>query len=85
VRSGIEQRDSAIRVGAQGATTYAIVRGKFAIPGGSPDCEEDFPGAVWSDLRTELSPREGDALILCGAATGTLAKLGALSAALTLL
>jgi len=83
--TGIDQRDSAVRVGATGATTYVISSGKFAVPGGSPDCEKDFPGKIWSELRAGLKPMDGDAIILCGAGDERTAKLGALSAALTLL
>ena len=43
VRTGIEQRDAAIRIGASGATTYVIRSGKFTIPAGSSNCERDFP------------------------------------------
>ena len=85
VGNGIEQRDSAVRAGAAGATTYVIRSGKFAVPGGSADCEKDFPGKTWSALRDELKPKNGDAVILCGALDEGTAKLGALSAALTLL
>lgn len=85
VGSGIDQRDSAVRVGASGATTYIIRSGKFAVPGGSDDCEKDFPGTIWNTLRSELKPRNGDAVILCDAKDDTTAKLGALSAALTVL
>lgn len=85
VASGIEQRDSAIKVGAAGATTYVIRVGKFTIPGGSFDCERDFPSGVWRSLRKELEPKEGDSVILCGAGTPTLAALGAVAAATTLL
>jgi len=85
VRTGIEQRDSAIMVGASGATTYVLRRGKFTIPGGSSDCEKDFPGSAWGVLRRGLKPKGGDAMILCGAEDRTNAQLGALSAALTLL
>ena len=85
VGKGIEQRDSAIRMGASGATTYLIRGGKFTIPGGSKDCEKDYPSPVWSTLRKELKPRNMDAIIVCGAADETTAKLGALSAALTIL
>lgn len=84
VRSGLEQRDSAIRLRASGATTYVIRNLKFAIPGGSSDCEKDFPSKAWSRLRGELDPKEGDAVILCGAEDEITARLGALSAALTL-
>jgi hypothetical protein len=85
VQSGIEQRDSAIKSNAAGATTYVIRGGKFEIPGGSSDCEKDFPSKTWSALRREIRPRDGDAVIVCGARDETTAQLGALSAALTLI
>jgi Domain of unknown function (DUF4443) len=85
VRRGIEQRDSAILVGASGATTYVIRAGRFTIPGSSNDCERDFPSAAWTVLRTSLGPMNGDAVILCGARDETRAKIGALAAGLTLL
>jgi len=85
VQSGLEQRDSAVRLKAAGATTFVIRDGKFTIPGGSSDCERDFPGRTWPKLRESLHPKNGDAVILCGARDETTAKLGALSAALTLL
>jgi len=85
VSGGIEQRDSAVLAGAVGATTYIIRLGKFVIPGGSADCEKDFPEKIWSDLRDELKPRNGDAVIVCGARNEGTAELGVLSAALTLL
>jgi hypothetical protein len=85
VTSGIEQRDSAIRVGAARATTYIIGDGKFTIPGGSLDCERDYPSDVWNILKKGLGPKEGDSVILCGAALPILANLGAVAAAATLL
>src|SRR5271157_1174263 len=85
VTSGIEQRDSAIKVGAAGATTYIIRDHRFTIPGGSSDCEHDYPSEVWDVLRKGLEPRENDAVILCGAALPILANLGAIAAATTLL
>ena len=83
--SGIEQRDAAILVGASGATTYAIKGGRFTIPGGSSNCERDFPSLAWSTLRRDLQPREGDALVLCGADSVEKARVGTVAAALTLL
>jgi len=85
VHSGIEQRDSAIRIGASGTTTYVIRSGRFTIPGGSSDCEKDFPSRAWSVLKNELKPKSGDVVILCGAVTEVSARLGALAAAITLL
>jgi len=85
VRSGIEQRDSAIGVGAAGATTYVVRDSRFTIPGGSDDCERDFPSRVWVALKRRLKPMDGDAVVLCGSGEGETARLGALSAALSLL
>ena len=82
---GIEQRDSAVRVGAEGATTYIIRSGRFHIPGGSNDCEKDYPGPVWSTLRKALVPKNGDVVIVCGASDENTSKLGVISAALTLI
>ncbi|MBI3859663.1 MAG: hypothetical protein HY296_05415 [Thaumarchaeota archaeon] len=84
VGTGIEQRDSAVKAGASGTTTYVVGGGKFTVPGGSKDCEADFPGPVWKDLRRELEPRNGDAIILSGSDDIKKARLGALAAALTL-
>ncbi len=84
VHSGIEQRDSAMRVGASGATTYVVRGSRFTVPGGSSDCEKDFPNPVWRKLRTDLSPEEGDALVLCGSDDPKKSQLGAIAAALTL-
>ena len=83
--NGIAQRDAAILVGAAGATTYTIRAGKFAIPGGSRNCERDFPSPAWKKLRSEFQLREGDAVVLCGADDTQRAKVGAVSASLTLL
>ena len=85
ITNGIDQRDSAVRIGATGATSYIIRGNRFAIPGGSSDCEKDFPSRAWSTIRKELKPANGDAIIVCGAQNETTAKLGAISAALTLL
>ncbi|MDA4125770.1 MAG: hypothetical protein OK452_01000 [Thaumarchaeota archaeon] len=84
MRAGLEQRDAAVKVSATGASTYVMKSGKFSIPGGSSDCEKDFPSKTWSALREQLKPKNGDAVILCGASDETTAKLGALSATLTL-
>lgn len=85
VGTGLEQRDAAVRLDASGATTFVIAGGKFTIPGGSPDSEADFPSRSWSALGKTLGPRNGDAVVVCGAKDEITAKLGALSAALTLI
>ena len=85
VQSGLEQRDSVIRLNALGATTFVVKDGKFTVPGGSSDSEKEFPSKVWTTLKERLGPKDGDAVVVCGAKDETTAKLGALSAALTLL
>lgn len=85
VASGIEQRDASVKAGAQGTTSYTFRGNRFAVPGGSADCEKDFPSGAWLTLREQLRPQNGDAVIICGAKNETLAKLGAVAAALTLL
>ena len=85
VRSGIEQRDSVIRIGASGATTYIIQSGRFTIPGGSTNCERDFPSPAWSFLKRELNPKNNDVVILCGAQDDVSSHLGALAAVATLM
>lgn len=84
VRDGIEQRDSAIKIGASGATTYVIRTSKFTMPGGSTDCERDFPSSAWKELRVELHPEEGDAMVISSSDDDIKSRLGALAAALTL-
>ena len=85
VKGGIEQRDAAIKIGATGATTYVIKSRRFTIPGGSNDCEKDYPSDVWGKLRKELMPKDRDAVIVCGASDSNSARIGALAAALSLL
>jgi len=85
VKTGIEQRDYAIAAGAAGATTFIMKGPCFTMPGGSEDCEQDFPSRAWERLRSQLRPHDGDAVILCGSNSEKSARLGALSAALNLL
>jgi hypothetical protein len=83
VRKGIEQRDSAIRVGAVGAFTAVFTGGRFTLPGEGTDCEKDGPRELWSAART-AGPQEADALIVVGADSDETSELGTLAAALTL-
>ncbi|MGD0396877.1 MAG: DUF4443 domain-containing protein [Nitrososphaerales archaeon] len=85
VRSGIEQRDSSIRAGATGATTYVIKDSKFQVPGSSVDGEKDFPSGAWVNLRSGLQPENGDVVIICGSHDRRTSFIGAMNAALTLL
>jgi predicted transcriptional regulator len=84
VKDGILQRDKAIIHGAEGATTYIYKNSKFVVPGGSSDCEREYPNEAWSVIREKLLPKENDAIIVCGANSVTRAKLGCIAAGLTL-
>jgi Mn-dependent DtxR family transcriptional regulator len=84
VRRGIEQRDAAVRVGANGALTALFANGRFTLPGEGTDCERDGPGELWKAARA-AGPREGDVLIVVGADSQETADLGTLAAALTVL
>jgi len=84
VRRGIEQRDAAVRVGANGAFTAIFAKGRFTLPGEGADCEKDGPRELWSAARS-AGPREGDVLIVVGADSEEAAELGALASALTVL
>ena len=83
VRLGIEQRDAAVRAGANGAFTAVFTSGAFRTPGEGRDCEKDGPRALWSAVRT-AGPEEGDVAVVSGAVDARAAEAGALAAALTL-
>ncbi len=85
VRTGIEQRDAAVKAGALGATTYVFVGSHFHVPGSGRDAEQEFPGDVWQRLRRALRPADGDAVIICGSGDERTSLVGAMCAGLTLL
>jgi predicted transcriptional regulator len=83
IRSGVEQRDSALKAGALGATTLVFDGERLTLPGMqelAPKAEE-----VYDLLLSRLKPRKGDVIVI-GTAEDTLsAELGAKTAALELL
>lgn len=80
VKLGIEQRDEAIKVGGEGATTLIYKNGKLKFPG----FEEDV-----SDLKNELEKiftlEDNDVIIIGSASTPEKAEEAAIMAALSLL
>jgi len=84
IKSGLEQRDSAIKVGASGATTLVFSHNELTMPGVSEDV---FKGIqpICEILKTKLKPRENDVIILGSANEKRLAELGARAAAFELL
>ena len=63
VRSGVEQRDSAIKMGATGATTLLYKDNKFVMPVSSHDSLKKEP-KVRKMLVEKLRPKEGDVVII---------------------
>ncbi len=83
IKLGVEQRDSAIMAGAEGATTLVVRDGKLIVP---PDYVlDDHDPEVASRLRSAFNIREGDAIIVGTASTVAKAEDGALAAAFDLL
>ena len=83
IRSGVEQRDTALKAGALGATTLIFDGEKLTLPA----VQEIQPRAeeVCDLLLLRLKPRKGDAIIIGTAVDILLAELGAKTAALELL
>jgi hypothetical protein len=80
IRSGIEQRDAAIKMGATGATTLIFKDNKFVMPASSQDSLKKDP--VVRTMLAELAPKEGDAIIIGSADSEKTAELAAKNAAL---
>lgn len=80
VKRGIEQRDEAIKAGADGATVLVFRAGKLQFPDGFARVEK---GLVESLIKT-FTPREGDAIIIGTAQDLAKAEAGAGAAAQSL-
>lgn len=83
IRSGVEQRDAAIRVGALGATTLVYKNARFIMPASRHDMHIREQGIM--DMLKGLMPEEGDVVIIGSASSMKVAELAAKYAALTTL
>jgi len=82
VRSGIEQRDAAITMGATGATTLLFKDGKFVMPASGQDSLKKEP-EIRRMLAEKLKPKDGDVIIIGSADSNEkTAELAAKNAAL---
>jgi len=63
IKSGVEQRDAAIKLGATGATTLLFHDSRFSMPNSSADSLLNEP-KVKEALLKNLSPEDGDAIII---------------------
>ncbi|HXG06721.1 MAG TPA: DUF4443 domain-containing protein [Nitrososphaera sp.] len=81
VKSGIEQRDAAIKMGATGATTLIFKEGRFTMPATSQDSLKKEM-AVRKMLSANLRPEEDDVIVIGSAESIKTAELAAKNAAL---
>jgi len=80
IKSGMEQRDAAIMVGAKGATTIMFKAERLIIPSVSDSIAKDFPKAADQMVRL-LKPEENDVIVVGSADSLIKAEYGALAAA----
>ncbi|MEM2688692.1 MAG: DUF4443 domain-containing protein [Candidatus Bathyarchaeia archaeon] len=84
VKTGIEQRDAAVKIGAKGAVTIIFRNGRFVIPAVSEDFLRDYPRPAEQITRL-IQPKENDVIIISGADNLDAARYGVTAAAWTLL
>lgn len=84
VKGGIEQRDAAIAIGAQGATTLIFRDNALAMPLVNEDIFRDVP-QIREKLMSELKLRKDDAIVIGSASDKLAAEFGAIAAALEIL
>jgi predicted transcriptional regulator len=81
IKTGLEQRDAAIKVGASGATTLIFSKGKLNMPLVEEDTFSSAP-TLRKLLVSKLNPEENDVIIIGSAEDKSTAELGAVAAAL---
>jgi len=84
VGSGIEQRDAAVRAGANGAVTLVFKDGRLLMPPVDDSKIRESRDAI-EQILEGFRPGEKDVIIIAGADTERLAEDGARAAAWTLL
>lgn len=86
VKSGMEQRDAAIKAGRSGATTLLIEKGRLMMPGFDKDLNIDKQySADAAKIKKLADPEEGDAIVIGSEDTPQKAEEAAWVAASTLL
>jgi hypothetical protein len=84
VKSGIEQRDAAVRAGADGAITLVVRQGKLVMPSAA-ELVKRRQENIAKKIQEEFQPRENDVIIIAGANSQQDAEQGARAAAWTLI
>ena len=81
VKTGVEQRDAAIKIGAKGATTLVFSQGRLIMPLVEEDVLKEGP-KIREKMLSELKPEENDVIVIGSADTKLTAEYGAITAAL---
>ena len=84
IGSGMEQRDTAIKSGASGATTLIFVDNKLSLPIREENLSKTMPD-LHDELINKLSPNENCVIIVGSGETKEIAEIGAKMAAIKLL
>ncbi|MHB8545807.1 MAG: DUF4443 domain-containing protein [Nitrosotalea sp.] len=81
IKSGIEQRDAAIKAGAVGATTLICRNERLVLPGTGEDLMRNDQ-KIHSLIIEKLSPEQNDVIIIGSSQNKKIAEMAAKSAAL---
>jgi hypothetical protein len=81
IKSGIEQRDAAIKAGAVGATTLLCKNERLVLPGTGEDLMRNDQ-KIHSLIMEKLSPEQNDVIIIGSSQSKKIAEMAAKSAAL---
>jgi len=84
IGSGMEQRDTAIKSGASGATTLVFSGNKLSMPACVNDISEST-SSLHDEIVTKLNPNENDVIIVGSGENRKQAEIGAKMAAIKLL
>ena len=84
IKTGIEQRDAAVRAGANGAVTFVVRHGELVMPSAAESIMRRQAG-ITRKIQETFRPQESDAIIIAGADSELNAEEGARAAAWTLL
>jgi predicted methyltransferase len=81
IKSGIEQRDAAIKAGAVGATTLLCKNDRLVLPGTGEDLMRNDQ-KIHLLIMEKLSPKQNDVIIIGSSQNKKIAEMAAKSAAL---
>ena len=84
VKDGLEQRDTAIKAGAKGATTLIYSNGRLIMAGVTGSVFKDIP-SIYTTILSRFDPKENDVIIIGSAEDKRAAELGANMVAIQIL